>query len=138
MFESWSGEWTLDREISPGFHFEGTATFEVLTESAYLLRESGLLQRADSPPMNAARSWHWEVSDENQLKISYDENPPRLYHALNLQFVEARRTWVGQDLHLCEPDEYDGDYILGEKKLESIQTVSGPNKAYRVHSIFQR
>ncbi len=128
----------LNREISPGFHFEGTATFEALSVSAYLLRESGLLQRADGPPMNAARSWHWELEGENQLKISYDEDPPRLYHALSLQLNEDGSLWVGQDLHLCEPDEYDGEYILGEKKLESIQTVSGPNKAYRVHSIFQR
>ena len=138
MFKSWSGEWTLNREISPDFHFEGTATFEVIAENTYLLRENGLLHRKDSTPMNAVRSWHWELIGEHQLKISYDENPPRLYHALSLQLVEDKKVWVGQDLHLCDPDKYDGEYFFGADKLESVQNVTGPKKSYRVHSVFQR
>lgn len=138
LFKSWSGEWTLIREISPEFHFEGLATFEALSANTYLLRETGLLYQASKPAMTANRSWHWELVGENQLKISYDEKPPRLYHALNMQFDEEQGGWTGQGLHVCAPDEYRGSYHLSGDKLESVQDVSGPKKSYRVHSVFKR
>jgi len=136
VFEQLAGEWKLSRHISSGEIFSGIACFEKASPSEFLLSESGELKTQDGNSITASREWCWTYTPVNQLTISYNENPLRLYHQLSMGI--ENEIWTGEATHLCIPDTYFGQYEFSEDQIRIEQKISGPKKNYIVSSLFER
>jgi len=86
--------------------------------------------------MTASRQWHWAYTSENQLIISYNETPLRLYHQLNLNI--ENEIWIGDATHLCTPDTYVGQYEIQANQIIIRQIIKGPKKDYTAASQYKR
>lgn len=142
-FQALTGAWTLERTISDGSSFSGTAVFSPFGDNALLLVEEGLfrpggLTDPHQKPMPAGRQWIWRLvgTGQGQLDISYPEPDGRLYH--NFRPVHAAGEWRGAGEHLCGADVYRADYRLGANRMEIVHDVAGPAKDYRLTSRFSR
>jgi hypothetical protein len=136
LFHSLEGEWRLEKSMSGGQDFAGTALFARVAGDCLRLTESGVLTLPDSQ-LQAGRAWDWFLRADGQLEIRYPaENGGGSYHRLTP--VRDGGSWFGQASHLCAADVYDADYRLGEKAMLIEHLVRGPNKDYRVRAQFSR
>jgi hypothetical protein len=140
-FQALTGAWDLERTISDGSSFAGSAVFSPFGDDKLLLVEEGLFRPAgltdpSQQPMPAGRQWVWRLVASNQLEISYPEPDGRLYHCFR-PVLEAG-DWRGAAEHLCGADTYRADYRLGANSMEIVHDVAGPAKDYRLTSRFSR
>ena len=136
LFQSLEGQWRLQKSMSGGQNFVGTALFARLAADCLRLTESGVLTLPDSQ-LQAGRTWDWFLRADGQLDIRYPrEQGGAPYHLLTP--VRDGATWSGQASHLCAADVYEADYRLGEKAVLIEHWVRGPNKHYRVRAQFSR
>lgn len=135
-FKSLTGSWSLKREISTGETLYGKAVFEIVSGTAFLMREEGQLVLSDKKEISASRNWYWHLSEKNTLEVTYDDARLEAYHLLNL--VKSETCWAGSAQHLCGSDLYSGDYKFYKKRFEITQTIIGPQKDYTVTSIYSK
>lgn len=86
--------------------------------------------------IEASREWHWALQANDYLIISYNENPLRLYHRLEIAMENGH--WRGSADHFCAPDTYSGAYKFEKNKILIDQKITGPKKDYSVSSLFER
>ncbi len=135
-FKLLSGSWNLKREISTGEKLIGKADFELISKSAFLLREEGDLTLVSGAIIPASRNWFWHLSKFRTLKITYDEACDQEYHLINLNWDSDR--WFGEAQHLCGSDLYTGEYRFYDYGFEIKQIIKGPNKNYEVLSAYSK
>lgn len=135
-FKSLAGCWRIERKISTGEILIGKAVFEAISDTAFLLSETGELTLKDGQKIAASRDWFWALSGKSRLEITYDEERLLDYHLINLQHEDNR--WIGSAKHLCSDDLYSGEYYFSENCFEIHHTIKGPNKNYSVMSIYSK
>ncbi len=134
-FKSLAGSWSLERTISSGEKLNGKAVFEIISDTAFLMREEGELTLLSGASIRASRNWYWHLVDNKRLEITYNAERDQDYHLIALRYEEG--LWRGQAEHLCGADLYEGYYQFCNNQFEIKQTVKGPAKDYRICSIYK-
>lgn len=135
-FDSLTGSWLLEREISTGEKLRGKAVFEVISDTAFLLCEEGELKLQNGLTIPAIKSWYWHLLEPAILNITYDEAGLEDYHRVSLKLNDYTR--LGCAEHLCGGDVYLGDYRFSPNHFEISHTIKGPNKNYSVRSFYSK
>jgi hypothetical protein len=125
------GQWDLARVIVHGDgredRFEGVCVFTrsgprvVQDEVGQLLTANGTFE--------ATRRYIWAEA-EGRLDVHFDDMRP--FHSVPLGLDHCKT------VHLCDPDRYEVTYDFARFPLwNSVWTVEGPRKAYRMVSRFR-
>ncbi|MGI9401018.1 MAG: DUF6314 family protein [Rhizobiaceae bacterium] len=141
FFAGLSGEWQLNRQISNGTRFEGSALFSRKSEFSHCLEEKGQLFLQQYNTMNAMRQWQWIWSKEGHLDVKYPvERGGDSYHHVELVLSDtsAGLSLEGEAIHYCGNDIYAGSYRLAQDRLKISHEISGPNKNLIVDSRYTR
>jgi hypothetical protein len=122
------GLWQLERQIvhqdGTQAWFSGQASWTP-AEWGLLYEETGNLRIADRTPVRAEQRYRWL----HDLSVAFQDG--RFFHA-----VPATG---GDTSHWCDPDQYRGTYDFSRwPEFRVDWHVSGPRKAYRMHSIYTR
>lgn len=122
------GAWRLERKISddlgPNGVFEGEAIWAPVPDGARLT-EKGLLKLNGQKALQAERSYVWR----DDLTVWFPDG--RFFHSVPLH--------GGETEHWCDPDMYRVAYDFSAwPKFQTIWTVSGPRKSYRMVSVYKR
>ncbi len=127
---SFAGDWALTREVR---HRGGgvdrmTGICSFRKSGAQLIQqETGWLETAGGR-FQATRTYIWAEAN-GQLDVFFDDMRP--FHSIPLG-VSAPET-----VHLCPPDRYQVRYDFSDwPNWQSVWTVEGPRKAYRMESRF--
>lgn len=110
------------------------ARFSLLNENSVGLLEAGVMKLHSGHQVEANRSWVWQMKTPEVLEIFYDENPLRSYHYLKLRFEND--VWIGEAIHHCSPDVYEGFYQFSDDSFLIRQKVSGPKKDYTMETVY--
>ena len=129
------GDWRLERHISDGSRFSGTATFSKNGDKTLLLEEKGFLARRGQR-FEASRKWHWEIETDDRVRVLFHDQESRLYH--DLMFQKEAGTWHATAEHLCSEDLYKGSYRLHPDSIEIQQWIKGPAKDMTLQSHYTR
>lgn len=128
-----AGEWRLEREIEDRRarergRFSGVATFR--WEGGRLCYdEAGELRLPGRAPLAGARRYFWSVED-GRMQVRFADGRP--FHTFELAARPATR-------HDCPPDTYAGTYDFSAwPDWTVVWDVTGPRKAYRARSLYQR
>lgn len=136
-FEGLAGDWQLSRRISNGARFRGVVRFQRTEPDTLAVREEGQLRLPTGDTASANREWLWRLYDGRTLDIRYGaDRGHEPYHLLSL--ADVGTGWRASASHICGEDCYEGVYVLRNDRLFSVQTVSGPNKDYRLFSRYWR
>lgn len=135
LLEWLAGAWSLERKISSGEQFSGSAIFEPCSETSLKLEESGTLFLQGGDSITANRNWVWHFEGEN-LSVFFDEDPLRLYH--NVPLSRDAETLAGMADHVCGKDVYAGEYRFSDDHFTIDQRVNGPAKNYTIASRYER
>lgn len=105
-----------------------------------MLTEAGRLHLPESETLEAYSKWHWVLTDKGELDIRY---PPEAgggeYHHVPIEAAKDKPgIWRGEASHLCGEDTYRGLYSLQAARLLVLHEVTGPEKNYRMASLYLR
>ena len=128
VLTDFEGLWTLRREIvrQDGMraHFIGTAEWRSEARGM-LYSEAGQLTMPGTPVMRAERRYVWQ----DDLSVFFEDG--RFFHRVP--------AGGGETEHWCDPDTYRGRYDFSAwPRFEVSWQVTGPQKAYHSHSLYER
>lgn len=128
QLRDFEGHWSLSRRIlqdkGPEAQFAGQALWTPEADRL-IYRETGTLTVAGQLPMRAERCYHWHEG----LRVHFDDG--RFFHTVPPE--------GGETTHWCDPDSYHGRYDFTQwPAFEVTWRVTGPQKSYRMHSLYQR
>lgn len=141
LFPNFVGSWRLRRRVSNGARFVGTAQFCEADTGSLTLRETGMLRLEAGQPVQAFRDWQWLHTGPRLLEVRY---PPQAgggaYHKVVLCHRRRGKVseWYGEASHSCGADTYQGFYRLNSRRLLICHQVNGPQKDYRMASLYIR
>ncbi|MEM9468816.1 MAG: DUF6314 family protein [Pseudomonadota bacterium] len=134
LFHSLVGNWLIERTITPGGVFIGTATFENLSDTVLSYQEEGEMTLDRGTVLYPIKAYQWRL-EEGQISIYFDdgETKGQLFHQLGfLSDHEAAAS------HWCDPDNYQSHYVFDLPQcFEITHEVKGPKKAYISKTIFK-
>ncbi|WP_282181303.1 DUF6314 family protein [Aliiroseovarius marinus] len=133
-FTDFQGEWRIEREIVEAggatHRLTGTAQFSPDPEGL-LYREDGVLVTDTGASFAASRVYHWREASSGRVQVLFEDG--RDFHTFDLS--EGRP----EDQHWCDPDQYRVSYDFSAwPNWQSVWTVSGPRKDYRMVTRYQR
>ena len=136
IFNALLGEWTLNRTITPGGSFEGTAVFEARSDTVFEYREEGRFTLDDGTVLQPTKSYEWRLEDGN-IVVYFNDGATKgqLFHVIDLtEGGQAAAT------HWCDPDQYNTDYSFADMPngFSMTHKVEGPKKSYTSKSLFTR
>lgn len=140
LLEMFEGEWDLSRRIDEeNAVMIGHARFTREGSDVLRYREEGLLTLRNGQTIRCSRRYRF-VAYPDSLLIEFDDGPDQ-----GKKFVEIRFTgnpdglMMGLDDHHCGQDLYTVEYRLSPPGCyETHVTVSGPQKAYRAVTRYQK
>ena len=136
IFNALIGEWKLNRTITPGGTFEGTAVFEKKSDTVLEYTEIGVLKTDAGYESEAKRSYEWRL-EGGDIVIYFNDGATKgqRFHALN--FTEGADAAAD---HWCDPDQYDSEYSFADMPngFTAKHDVKGPRKDYRTLSKYTR
>ncbi|SNB69910.1 hypothetical protein SAMN07250955_10775 [Arboricoccus pini] len=134
LIERLVGAWQLSRVISNGASYRGRAVWR--PEAGHLhYREDGTMRLADGRIFSCYRSYLFQL-DELRLTVYFDEQPPRLFHRMELKAGDDG-TFRAEGHHDCGRDRYLTTYEIGNF-IRIVHDVKGPFKDYRLIGTYQR
>jgi hypothetical protein len=138
LFSSLAGTWKLTRTIHPQGRFDGTARFEPTEPNTLFYREEGLLSLPGAIESSANREYLYRLENDH-ICVYFVENPPRLFHSLELKSQTPEAAITAAAKHVCIADEYVSDYLFRRDGTFRIRhKVNGPRKHYVLDSEYQR
>ena len=128
VLADFEGRWLLRRDIthdnSAPARFQGEAEWAP-HDGGMTYLETGVLTVDGVRPMAAERRYWWGPD----LSVYFDDG--RFFHQVPAHGGDAS--------HWCDPDQYDVHYAFDRwPEFEVKWHVSGPRKAYVMHSIYRR
>jgi hypothetical protein len=141
LFQTFEGEWRLEKSMSDGSLFTGTAKFERAADNCLSLTESGVLTLPGAQ-LQAGRAWDWFLRERCSLEIRYPHahggGPYHLLTPVRLCDGWGADGWAGSATHLCGADAYLADYSFSEDAILIDHSVKGPKKGYRIEARMRR
>lgn len=133
-FTDFQGEWRIEREIVEAggatHRLTGTAQFSPDPEGL-LYREDGVLVTDTGASFAASRVYHWREVSGGRVQVLFEDG--RDFHTFDLT------NSCPEDQHWCDPDQYRVSYDFSAwPNWQSVWTVSGPRKDYRMVTRYQR
>lgn len=136
------GEWCVERrfEGSYGGAFTGKANFTPQADELWTYRytEQGELTDSEGKTFDANQSYCYRLADGTLQVLKREASDWIVMHELAFRMEEG--VAIAEHVHLCGQDHYAAIYRidLNGNALEIAYTVSGPNKDYRIESLFER
>ncbi|RCK53926.1 hypothetical protein TH25_00700 [Thalassospira profundimaris] len=149
VFNSLHGDWNLERDMGDMGHFMGTARFFIATDSAknsLRYREEGVLHRFDGQKFEGYREYDFVLHDD-AIELLFRDPVGFGNRYVLLSFSPANisnsnnpeNSLFAQDHHPCGNDMYHHRMIWQDTNhFETRIKVTGPNKDYELHSLYQR
>jgi hypothetical protein len=135
------GHWAVERQIEPGGHFIGMATFTQRSADSLLYRESGQLVLDDGTALEGENSYIYTLSS-GDIEVSFAGGPGRGGHFIDITLPEDQPDdvpVVSVDRHYCRLDAYDATFRIENRALFTMAyVVNGPTKAYVIRSAYRR
>ena len=132
------GQWSLNRQYFgvPG-SLRGRAIWLPDASDGLHYAEEGVLQ-IGAARMSATRRYDFRPAGD-AVEIRFADGPSAGGLFLRLIFVAAADGMaVASASHLCAADLYEGEWRIGRAELHATITASGPHKAYRMISRYDR
>lgn len=134
-FNALIGEWTIQRQISPGGVYAGRAIFMQHAEGNLLYKEHGVLTLDNGTVLEPTKQYQWQI-EQGAIAIYFDDGPTKGTHFQTLNFSDSK---AAQAKHFCAPDDYVSAYTFNmPDHFEITHNVSGPKKSYISHSVYRR
>ena len=136
------GRWAIERQIEPGGHFKGTATFARRSADSLLYRESGQLVLDSGAALHGENSYVYTVRRNGDIEISFNDGVNKGEHFIDFLLPDDqadRLPIVCTDRHRCRLDIYDATFRIESPALFTLTyVVRGPAKAYVSRSAYRR
>ena len=135
--QDFAGLWQVDRVIDDAragqrITGQGQARFTPGADLAELVYDEDMVLSlpGQSQPLRGTRRYLWaELAGD--IEIRFEDG--RRLQRISLKTAPVR------DVHLCDPDRYDGQYRFGDWPLwQAIWRVTGPRKDYVMTSTYRR
>jgi len=130
--DDFEGTWRIDRVIKGrpmAGTLTGTAAFQREAGQGLICREVGQLTLESGQIFPATRGYHWRA-EAARIIVDFEDNTP--FHDFTPSGISFAR-------HNCAPDTYDVTYdFTAWPNWTATWEVSGPQKAYRMHTRFGR
>lgn len=130
VFEHLKGRWHQVRTIEPGGHYVGEAEFSPIAPGFLRYTEEGTLTPQGASPVRSRRSYIYAI-DGDTVSVYFDENPPRLFHRIELDPNHTSHFVSTESRHLCGADDYRSTYEFKPDGTFVVRhRVIGPRKNY--------
>lgn len=131
-----AGDWTISRIVSNGATLAGMATISTVESHAARYHEEGVLRLPEGMEILAYRDYLLEAG-MNDLRMMFDEDPPRLFQAFTLSV--SGNGIAGTSQHICDQDVYHSRFeLISRSEFTLRHDVSGPRKSYRMVTHYRR
>ncbi len=135
LFFTLSGHWQVERTITPGGIFTGTAVFQKTDDGDLLYREQGALTLESGEVLEPFKAYLYRL-EEGQVHVYFadGETSGALFHVLD--FMSDTQA---QAEHLCGQDMYKTTYDFElPDRFTITHIVHGPEKEYVSKSVLTR
>lgn len=142
ILELLHGRWAIERQIEPGGHFKGIATFAWRSADSLLYRESGQLVLDSGTALHGENSYVYTVRRNGDVEISFNDGASKGEHFIDFLLPDDQADTlpiVCTDRHRCRLDIYDATFRIESPALFTLTyVVRGPAKAYVSRSAYCR
>jgi Family of unknown function (DUF6314) len=141
IFALLHGGWAIERRITPGGRFTGTATFTPRSADSLLYRESGRLVLHNGTELLGEKSYLYALRPGG-IEISFNDGLSKGAHFIDIFLPYDRPDAfpiASSDRHRCRLDTYDATFRMENPALFTLTyVVNGPTKAYVSRSVYRR
>jgi dimethylaniline monooxygenase (N-oxide forming) len=141
ILELLHGSWAIERQIEPGGHFTGTATFIRRSSDRLVYREHGQLTLDNGTQLHGENSYVYALRN-GAIEISFGGGQNKGEHFIDLALPDDQPIGlpiVCMDRHHCRKDIYDATFHIESPSLFMLTyAVEGPAKAYVSRSTYRR
>nr|WP_294516239.1 DUF6314 family protein [uncultured Rhodopila sp.] len=135
------GQWAIDRQIEPGGHFTGRASFTPRSADSLLYQESGRLVLDNGTVLDGENSYVYALRN-GDIEVSFTDGPSRGKQFIDISLPADNNVVfpiVSADRHLCRLDTYEATFRLENPDRFSVTyVVRGPKKGYVSRSAYRR
>lgn len=138
-----AGDWVVRRRFEGSYSgtFSGKANFTPQADKFWTYRytEQGELTDSAGKTFDAKQSYLYRLAEGKLQVLKREASDWMVMHDLDF-VVEDDGKATASHVHLCGQDHYAATYRidLNGNGWEIAYTVSGPNKDYRIESLFER
>jgi hypothetical protein len=142
VFALLEGTWSIERTITPGGTYAGTAEFTSVTDTVLAYHEAGNLSLPNGKRLHGERRYKYELHDA-VIEVSFADGMNSGQHFIFIDFPQSQENvWPiesAEDTHICRLDKYIASLSFeSEDVLVITYLVSGPKKGYVSRSTYTR